>query len=95
DVALVNLLHKEVGDMIGAELAAAGEPGLLRLTPRQREVLDLLLDGDAEKQIAKTLGISRPTVHEHVTALYRHFEVSSRAELIALFIGSARPPRVT
>lgn len=95
DVALVNLLHQEVGEMIGAELAAAAEPGLRKLTPRQRDVLDLLLDGDAEKQIASTLGISRPTVHEHVTALYRHFEVSSRAELLALFIGRARPPRVT
>lgn len=95
DVDLVNLLHEEVGDMIGAELAAAAEPGLKRLTPRQREVLDLLLDGDSEKQIAATLGISRTTVHEYVTALYRHFEVSSRGELLAQFIGRARPSRVT
>ncbi len=95
DVDLVNLLHAEVGEMIGAELAAAAEPGLRKLPPRQREVLDLLLDGDAEKQIAATLGISRATVHEYVTALYRHFEVSSRGELLALFIGRARPSRVT
>lgn len=95
DIELVNLLHEEVGDLIGAELAAAAEPGIEPLSPRQREVLDLLLDGDAEKQIAATLGIARATVHEHVTALYRHFEVSSRAELLALFIGRARPPRVT
>ena len=95
DVDLINMLHAEVGGMIGAQLAAAAEPSLEDLTPRQREVLDLLLDGDAEKQIATTLGISRATVHEYVTALYRHFEVSSRAELLAHFIGRARPARVT
>lgn len=94
DVELLNLVHHEIGEMIGGELAAAAEPALRQLTPRQREVLDYLLDGDSEKQIAFALDLSRATVHEHVTAIYRHFEVSSRPELLALFIGRARPPRV-
>ncbi len=95
DVDLVNLVHHEIGEMIGGELAAAAEPKPGRLTPRQREVLDYLLDGDSEKRIAYALDLSRATVHEYVTAVYRHFEVSSRAELLALFVGRARPPRVS
>ena len=45
-----------------------------------------LLDGDSEKQVAIRLGLSLPTVHQYVTALYRKFGVSSRGELLARFI---------
>ncbi len=56
------------------------------MSPRQRQVLEFLLVGDGEKQIAAKLGISKNTVHNYVTALYRHFDVSSRSELMAIFI---------
>jgi DNA-binding CsgD family transcriptional regulator len=56
---------------------------LPRLSPRERQTLDGLLDGLAEKQIAASLGLSRHTVHEYVKALYRRFDVTSRAELVA------------
>jgi DNA-binding CsgD family transcriptional regulator len=46
----------------------------------------LLLAGDSEKQIAWRLGISGPTVHEYIGTLYRHFDVSGRAELMAYFL---------
>jgi hypothetical protein len=32
------------------------------------------------------MGLSRSTVHEYVMAVYRHFAVSSRAELLARFL---------
>jgi DNA-binding CsgD family transcriptional regulator len=51
-----------------------------------RQTLDCLLEGDSEKQVAVRLGLSRLTVHQYVTSLYRHFGVSSRAELLARFI---------
>lgn len=89
----VRFVHELVGRRIGAELAAAIEPQVTDLTPRQRDVLDLLLDGDAEKEIARTLGIQRSTVHEHVLAVYRFFAVRSRPELMSLFVGRARPTR--
>lgn len=62
------------------------------LTPRQRQTLERLLAGDSEKQAALALGVKRSTVHEHVLALYRHFGVSSRSELLALFVGRHLPP---
>ena len=50
---------------------------------RRREVLHCLMHGFSEKQAARSLGISSNTVHCHVTAIYRHFAVCTRAELLA------------
>ena len=61
-------------------------PAMADLTPRQREVLDRLLAGDSQKQIAAALGISRHTVGDHLKDLHRIFDVSSRGELLAKFI---------
>lgn len=57
-----------------------------KLSPRQREVLTLLLRGSSVKEIARDLDIKPNTVNEHVKALHEHFAVSSRAELLALFV---------
>lgn len=88
---LVHLVHREVGAQIGSALASAAEPPVASLPPRLRDTLDGLLDGDSEKQIAARMGLSASTVHEYVGALYRHFNATSRAELMARFVGRARP----
>jgi len=49
---------------------------------RQLEVLRLVVDGLANKQIAAVLNIGESTVKYHVTILFKHFEVSSRTSLI-------------
>ena len=59
------------------------EPALDRLSPRLRQTLACLLEGDSEKQVAARLGLSPTTIHQYVTALYRHFRVESRAQLLA------------
>lgn len=58
------------------------------LPPRLRPVLRRLLAGDAEKQAAMKLGLSRHTVHEYTRALYRSFGVNSRGELLAKFVAN-------
>jgi DNA-binding CsgD family transcriptional regulator len=63
----------------------AGETG--GLAPRLRQTLGLLMAGHSEKEIARRLGVSRNTVHKYVTALYRHFGVASRPELMARQLG--------
>lgn len=90
---LVHTVHTELAAMMDRSLATPDAPGPAGLTRRQRQTLDGLLDGDSEKQIALALGLSRATVHEYVTAIYRHYRVSSRGELLSRFIGSARPRR--
>ena len=72
--------------LLGAQYSrspARSVPGLPR---RHGQTLEGLLEGDSEKQIAAKLGVARNTVHVYVTALYRHFDVSSRGELLALFL---------
>lgn len=53
------------------------------LTSREREVLALLADGLANKQIAARLGISTNTVKTHLELLFEKLGVSSRAEAVA------------
>jgi DNA-binding CsgD family transcriptional regulator len=53
---------------------------------RQDQVLHGLLKGLSDKQIAATLGLSRHTVHVYVKHIHRRYRVSSRAELLSLWI---------
>lgn len=64
----------------GAEATARDLP------PRQQQVLDRLLRGQAAKRIAWEMNLSRWTVDEHVRTLYARFGVRNRAELMARFI---------
>lgn len=52
------------------------------LTPRQREVLDLLHQGLSNKLIARQLDLSDNTVRRHVQAILEFFGVASRAEAV-------------
>lgn len=52
------------------------------LSPRQREVLGKLAEGNSNQTIAAMLGITERTVEAHVTALLDRSQVESRAELI-------------
>ncbi len=89
--SIISLIHITINNEIGTYLAAADEPALSSLTARRLQVLDRLIAGDSEKQIAYHLSVGKAAIHDHVLAIYRHFKVSSRGELLAMFIGRARP----
>lgn len=55
------------------------------LPPRPREILSLLVQGRARKQIADDLSLSIHTVHGYVRDIYRHFGVNSHPELMTRF----------
>ena len=70
-----------------------------QLSPRQREILDLVAEGRTSKEIAVTLGISESTVNWHLANAFERLGASSRAEAVALAIrsngtapASERPP---
>jgi len=66
-----------------------GTPGPA-LSPRERDVLLGLLTGASEKVLAAERGLRPSYLHQVVVRIYRKFEVASRAELMALWLGDAR-----
>jgi len=80
---MLALVHSEVRRHLGTRLASFDAAGVNDLSPRLRLVLRSFLEGDSEKQIARRLGLSSHTIHEHAKRLHRHFRVASRAELLS------------
>ena len=62
------------------------EQPLYDLTEREKEVLDLVVQGQSNQQIAEALVISVATVKAHVSSILSKLQVSSRAEAIAYAI---------
>lgn len=54
------------------------------LTPRQTEVLSLIVDGKSNKEVARTLKLSEGTVKIHVASLLRVLGVENRAAAAAV-----------
>lgn len=94
---LADRLAALIADLPGVRLAAAGEaaevalvtppPGAIEddagLTPREREVLALLAEGDSNKTIARRLAISVNTVKFHVAALLDKLDAAGRTDAVA------------
>ena len=62
----------------------------LSLPPRQAEVVEQLLLGHSDKQIARDLGMSVPTVRTHLCRLFSRLGVQDRCELIVYVYGRFR-----
>jgi DNA-binding NarL/FixJ family response regulator len=70
-------------DLIGTLLhPAAAQTPVRTLTPRQREVLQLLAEGHPMKEIANILNISPRTVAFHKYEMMMHLKVKTTAELV-------------
>ena len=63
--------------LLGARIRPRSEE---KLTPREEEVLSLVGEGLANKQIARRLGISEKTVKAHLTNVFQSIGVESRTE---------------
>jgi len=68
-----------------AQTEAINNRDRLNLTPREKEIFTMLLDGKAPKEIAFTLKVSYDTVCFHQKNLYRKLDIQSRAELFARY----------
>jgi len=75
----LNVVSKEATDS-GFQTQPSLES--LGLTPRQTDVLALLLQGNPNKLIARELGLSVETVKDHVAAVLRALGVSSRTQAV-------------
>lgn len=59
----------------------------LKLTPREREILDLLVKGSLYKEIAWDLGIGVETVRTHLHNIYGKLHVRTRTEAVVKYLG--------
>lgn len=59
---------------------------LTQLTPREREVLELMVEGKLNKQIAAQLGITISTVEQHRAHIMQKTQVGSLAELVKFYV---------
>ena len=55
---------------------------LAGITPRQRQILELLAQGKSNKEMANTLHISANTIKNHLAKLYDQFSVSNRTQAV-------------
>ena len=61
-------------------------PAQRPLSPRERQVLSLLMGPMPEQEIAQSLELSKGTVHNYIGDIYKNYAVSSRYELVQLWL---------
>jgi two-component system, NarL family, nitrate/nitrite response regulator NarL len=98
DQALVADLMEMVGTMADPSSPAADRQPF-GLTPRELEVLALVVAGYANKEIARACGVSEETIKHHLTRMFDKVGASNRLELAmlatraGLLDGSSSPPK--
>jgi DNA-binding NarL/FixJ family response regulator len=65
------------------EIAPAESEVAATLTPRQKDVLSLVVKGNSNKEIARELGLGEGTVKVHLASLFRTLRVHSRSAAAA------------
>ena len=81
-----NALIKDVGQRTAQSARADIATRLVHLTPREHEVMEMVTSGRANKDIAKTLGVSSKTVEAHRARVMEKMQASSLAELVKMAI---------
>ena len=94
DQVLVDQIQKAIAEDAQIRQQRAEQEAVLArlalLTPREREVMDLVIAGKSNKVIASQLGISPKTVEFHRSHIMKKMKVGSVAELVALVISAAK-----
>jgi DNA-binding NarL/FixJ family response regulator len=72
----------------------SGEPSAgVDLTPREKEILQAIIDGWSNKRISATLCISIETVKSHVKSIYQKLQVKNRVEAAMVAVRRELLPR--
>jgi two-component system response regulator FixJ len=85
-------LQKDAANRVALGELAAIRTRLASLTPREREVMDLVVHGKANKVIAGDLDLSQRTVEIHRAHVMQKMEAGSLAELVRMMMAVARQP---
>jgi DNA-binding NarL/FixJ family response regulator len=88
--AVVGTVFEALRRTPGSQDEASGPASL---TPREREIMNLIAQGLTNGQIAERFVLSEKTVKNHVNRIYSKLEVSNRAQAAAMWLGTARRER--
>ncbi|MBK5928760.1 response regulator transcription factor [Rhodobaculum claviforme] len=72
--------YAPVDFMTAAEEPAARHPLAARLTPRELQMLEGLCEGKSNKEIARGLDLTEPTIKLHMKTLYRKLDAANRTQ---------------
>ena len=90
---LIAFLGDAIAERSAVSLQFNSQTGRHRLSPRQQETLDYLINGLSEKEIAREMSLNPRTVHDYVTSIYKKFGFHSRAQLMAAYIQRRFPAK--
>jgi len=82
---------------IAAELARADLSGLkarYEISPRECEIISLMIAGKSNREITEALYISPETVKKHVYNIYRKIEIKNRVQLVNAVLESSASPSI-
>jgi two-component system response regulator FixJ len=95
DQAIVDLVNRAVGADAARRNEQASRPDLSeqrsRLTPREQEVMDLLVEGKSVKQIAVELGVGFPTAARHRSRVLEKMHAGNDVELVRMVLTASSP----
>jgi DNA-binding NarL/FixJ family response regulator len=88
-------LHPVVLARLQGTAVAAPAPSVnfseLNVSPREREIVDLLVQGQSNQEMADNLCLSHDTIKAHLQHIFRKIGVSSRLEAVVFFLTGRRP----
>ncbi|NQU56409.1 MAG: response regulator transcription factor [Rhodospirillales bacterium] len=94
DQLLLDLVHKAVTHSLSSSETTTQQTDLLArhesLTPRERQVLDLIANGEPNKSIGRALEISDKTVEAHRAKVMSKMQAGSLAELVKMVLSLER-----
>jgi DNA-binding NarL/FixJ family response regulator len=91
---LTSHLLEELSALVEAQLQR-GFPAIVNgrldcLTPRERDIVDLLGAGASNREIAQNLAVTERTVKAHLTAVFRKLGISGRLQAALLVVGHSQ-----
>ena len=81
----------EIARLIVQSYQTPSASSIQELSRREREILELLSEGLANKEIAARLGISTETVRTHLGHIYEKLHVQGRTEAVTKFLKAGAP----
>jgi len=85
-------LSSEVADTMLSAFREHRDPSIISLTPRERDVLDLVVKGHTSKQIADILCLSPRTIDHHRASLLKKFKMKNTVDLVKYVVKNSLVP---